>query len=94
MHLINFMMKQLPLEESGPPLSESTFATEAGSWSIQSLGSYTNKLYKNLALTNATTALTKALFTFHPNSKYFLFHPSHQIFRRMHGALNVGKKDN
>jgi hypothetical protein len=30
----------------------------------------------------------------HPNPKYFLFHPSHQIFRRMHGALNVGKKDN
>jgi hypothetical protein len=37
---------------------------------------------------------TKALFTSHPNPKYFLFHPSHQIFRRMHGALNVGKKDN
>jgi len=36
----------------------------------------------------------QALFTFHPNPKYFLFHPSHQIFRRMHGALNVGKKDN
>jgi hypothetical protein len=35
-----------------------------------------------------------ALFTFHPNPKYFLFHPSHQIFRRMHGTLNVGKKDN
>jgi hypothetical protein len=30
----------------------------------------------------------------HPNPKYFLLHPSHQIFRRMHGALNVGKKDN
>jgi hypothetical protein len=30
----------------------------------------------------------------YPNPKYFLFHPSHQIFRRMHGALNVGKKDN
>jgi hypothetical protein len=30
----------------------------------------------------------------HPNPKYFLFHPSHQIFRRMHGALNVGKKEN
>jgi hypothetical protein len=29
-----------------------------------------------------------------PNPKYFLFHPSHQIFRRMHEALNVGKKDN
>jgi hypothetical protein len=25
--------------------------------------------------------------------KYFLFHPSHRIFRRMHGALNVGKKE-
>jgi hypothetical protein len=40
------------------------------------------------------TELNKALFTSHPNPKYFLFHPSHQIFRRMHGALNVGKKDN
>jgi hypothetical protein len=28
------------------------------------------------------------------NLKYFLLHTSHQIFRRMHGALNVGKKDN
>jgi hypothetical protein len=36
----------------------------------------------------------KAWFTFHPNPKYFLFHLSHQIFRRMNGALNVGKKDN
>jgi hypothetical protein len=30
----------------------------------------------------------------HPNPKYFLLHTSHQIFRPMHGALNVGKKDN
>jgi hypothetical protein len=30
----------------------------------------------------------------HPNPKYFLFHPSHQIFRRMYGTLNVSKKDN
>jgi subtilisin family serine protease len=37
---------------------------------------------------------TMALFTSHANPKYFLFHPSHQIFRRMYGALNVGKKDN
>jgi hypothetical protein len=29
-----------------------------------------------------------------PNPKYFLLHTSHQIFRRMHGVLNVGKKDN
>jgi hypothetical protein len=35
-----------------------------------------------------------ALITSHPNPKYFLFHPSHQIFRRMYEALNVGKKDN
>jgi hypothetical protein len=27
-------------------------------------------------------------------SKYFLFHPSHRIFERMHRALNVGKKTN
>jgi hypothetical protein len=37
---------------------------------------------------------TWAVFTSHANPKYFLFHPSHQIFGRMHGALNVGKKDN
>jgi hypothetical protein len=37
---------------------------------------------------------TKALFSWHANPKYFFFHPSHQIFRYMHGALNVGKKDN
>jgi hypothetical protein len=30
----------------------------------------------------------------HPNPKYFLFYPSHQIFQRRHGALNVGKKSN
>jgi hypothetical protein len=36
----------------------------------------------------------KAAFTSRPNPKYFIFHPSHQIFRRMHEALNVGKKDN
>jgi hypothetical protein len=35
-----------------------------------------------------------ALFTSHANPKYFIFHPSHRIFRRMHGTLNVGKKDN
>jgi hypothetical protein len=31
-------------------------------------------------------------FTSHPNPKYFLFHPSHQIFRHMYETLNVGKK--
>jgi hypothetical protein len=25
-------------------------------------------------------------------SKYFLFYPSHRIFRRMYGTLNIGKK--
>jgi hypothetical protein len=37
---------------------------------------------------------TKGVFTSHANPKHFLFHPPHRIFRRMHGALNVGKKDN
>jgi hypothetical protein len=37
---------------------------------------------------------TKGPFTSHANPKYFLFHPSHQIFKRMYGALNVGKKNN
>jgi Holliday junction resolvasome RuvABC ATP-dependent DNA helicase subunit len=41
-----------------------------------------------------STICTKAWFTSHANPKYFLFHPSHRIFRRMHRALNVGKKDN
>jgi hypothetical protein len=35
-----------------------------------------------------------ALFISHANPKYFLFHPSHRIFRCMREALNVGKKDN
>jgi DUF438 domain-containing protein len=26
------------------------------------------------------------------NPKYFFFYPSHRIFKRMHGALNVEKK--
>jgi hypothetical protein len=34
----------------------------------------------------------EAVFTWHANPKYFLFHPSHQIFEHMHGTLNVGKK--
>jgi hypothetical protein len=37
---------------------------------------------------------TMDVFTSHANPKYFLFHPSHRIFRRMHVALNIGKKDN
>jgi hypothetical protein len=37
---------------------------------------------------------SRASFTSPPNPKYFLLHTSHQIFRRMHEALNVGKKDN
>jgi hypothetical protein len=45
-------------------------------------------------LQNSLPNFTMALFTSHPNPKYFLFHPSHQIFRRIHGALNIGKKDN
>jgi hypothetical protein len=38
--------------------------------------------------------IVEALFTSPPNPKYFLFHSLHQIFRRMHGALNIDKKDN
>jgi hypothetical protein len=36
----------------------------------------------------------QGVFTSRANQKYFLFHSSHRIFGRMHGALNVGKKDN
>jgi hypothetical protein len=35
---------------------------------------------------------TWAAFTCHAYPKYFFFHPSHRIFRRMHETLNVGKK--
>jgi hypothetical protein len=35
---------------------------------------------------------SQAFFTFHPIPKYFLLHLSHQIFWRMHGVLNIGKK--
>jgi hypothetical protein len=55
------------------------------------------KGFAGLWLSGKKTVIAKrsqALFTSHPNPKYFLFHPSHQIFRRMHEALNVGKKDN
>jgi hypothetical protein len=37
-------------------------------------------------------ALKEAAFTCHTYPKYFLFHSSHRIFRRMHEVLNVGKK--
>jgi hypothetical protein len=40
----------------------------------------------------ARNVRTMGVFTFHANLKNFLFHPSHRIFGRMHGALNVGKK--
>jgi hypothetical protein len=46
------------------------------------------------AVTTARKKKKTALFTSYPNPKYFLFHLSHQIFRHMHGALNVDKKDN
>jgi hypothetical protein len=36
--------------------------------------------------------LSMALFTSHANPKYFLFLSSHQIFGRMNGVLNIGKK--
>jgi threonine/homoserine/homoserine lactone efflux protein len=32
-------------------------------------------------------ALSQGVFTSHANPKYFLFHPSHRIFRRMHGGM-------
>jgi hypothetical protein len=35
---------------------------------------------------------SKAALTCHAYPKYFIFHLSHRIFRRMHEALNVGKK--
>jgi hypothetical protein len=36
----------------------------------------------------------QGVITFHVNPKYFLFHLSHRIFKRMYGVLNVGKKNN
>jgi hypothetical protein len=41
-----------------------------------------------------TSPSLQAAFTCHAFPKYFLFHPSHRIFRRMHEVLNVGKKNN
>jgi hypothetical protein len=51
---------------------------------------------RNATQRNASSVVhfPMALFTWHANPKYFLFHLSHQIFKRMHGALNVGKKTN
>jgi hypothetical protein len=40
-----------------------------------------------------TQETTEAAFTFYRKPKYFLFHPSHQIFKRIHETLNVGKKN-
>jgi hypothetical protein len=48
--------------------------------------------FKRLASTARKVA--RGVFTSHVNPKYFLFHSLHRIFGRMHGALNVGKKDN
>jgi hypothetical protein len=39
-----------------------------------------------------SASVTEAAFTSYRNPKYFIFHPSHQIFKRMHETLNVGKK--
>jgi hypothetical protein len=50
--------------------------------------------YSRVTYYHSASINSQALFTSHPNLKYFLFHPSHQIFRRMNRALNVGKKDN
>jgi hypothetical protein len=33
-------------------------------------------------------------FRSHPKTKKFQDSPSHQILRHMHGALNIGKKNN
>jgi hypothetical protein len=38
--------------------------------------------------------ISKALFRSHPKTKKFQDSLSHQILRHMHGALNVGKKNN
>jgi hypothetical protein len=55
-------------------------------------GLWTSQQSRNSEETRNRTILTMALFTSHANPKYFFFHPSHQIFRRMHGVLNIGKK--
>jgi hypothetical protein len=35
---------------------------------------------------------SKSLFSSSPNPKKFAQYPSHRIFGRMHGTLNIGKK--
>jgi hypothetical protein len=55
-------------------------------------------LFRLRALTSRALSLhktfgnNKGVFTSHANPKYFFFHPSHRIFGRMHGVLNVVKK--
>jgi hypothetical protein len=49
------------------------------------------KLFYNIKLVPWRRA-SEGLFSSHANPKYFLFHPSHQIFGHMHEVLNVGKK--
>jgi hypothetical protein len=41
---------------------------------------------------NHGEAKSKAVFSFFKISKILQDFPSHQIFERIHGALNVGKK--
>jgi hypothetical protein len=41
---------------------------------------------------NATNIFFQKILDLNKALKYFLFHPSHRIFRRMHEALNIGKK--
>jgi hypothetical protein len=43
---------------------------------------------------NGVFRVIKGVFTSHAKPKYFFFHPLHPTFGRMHGALNVSKKDN
>jgi hypothetical protein len=51
-------------------------------------------LFWVLALSSVLFSAAFGLFTFYANLKYFLFYPSHRIFKRIHGTLNVGKKTN
>jgi hypothetical protein len=65
-------------------------------WTHKSLLENTKIILPNYALPSPpkSSKFTMALFTSPSQPKIFLFHPSHQIFRHMHRALNVGKKDN
>jgi hypothetical protein len=69
----------------------SEFLIEWAFTELLSKGSFSCGMMHNYCIPKQTHFFNEALFTFLPNSKFL--HSLHitSIFRRMHGALNVGK---